>query len=82
MRVRRRGGDSSWQPPFPRSRIPSGVGGFGEAGFRATKRKEEKTNRKSPGAKHPPRKGRTSAGAGVVRRQNPVGVPAAKEGQP
>lgn len=36
------------QPPFSRSRAPFGVRGFGEAGFRATKRKEEKTNRKSP----------------------------------
>lgn len=37
---------------FLQESTPSGARGFGEAGFRATKRKEEKTNRKSPGSKH------------------------------
>lgn len=35
-----------------KSRARSGAGGFGEIGFRATKRREEKTNRKSPRANH------------------------------
>lgn len=35
------------QPPFSRSRTPSGVRGFGKTGFRATKRKEEKTNKQT-----------------------------------
>lgn len=52
--------------PFSRSRTPSAVGGFGEAGFRATKRKDENN---VPRIKAPLRKCRKSAGAGrdVVR---------------
>lgn len=51
------------QPPFSGGPTPSGVRGFGEAGFRATKRKEEKTNRKSPGSKH--RRGNAGRAPGV-----------------
>lgn len=51
------------QPPFSRSRAPFGVRGFGEAGFRATKRKEEKTNRKSPEPTH--RRGNAGRALGV-----------------
>ncbi|XP_054937397.1 uncharacterized protein [Physeter macrocephalus] len=51
--------------------LPPQRGGFGEVGFRATKRKEEKTNRKAPGSKH--RGGKAGRAPGLVGGRGAAG---------